>query len=91
MLCSLAICHGAWKRLACSDNNVVRWEGELIYIDCDSTAGAQNVEAKENVRRTVDAIATTDLEYGTGFNDYRELEEHGKLHCSCYHAIQLTY
>jgi len=57
-----------------------------MYIDCDSTAGAQNVEAKENVRRTVDAIATTDLEHGTSFNDYRELEEHGKLRRSHRHT-----
>ena len=62
------------------------WKSELIYIDRNSTTGAEDIEAKENVRRTVDAIATTDLEHGTGFNDHRELEEHGKLHCSHRHA-----
>ena len=62
------------------------WKSELIYIDRYSTTGAEDIEAKENVRRTVDAIATTDLEHGTSFNDYRELEEHGKLRRSHRHT-----
>jgi hypothetical protein len=54
----------------------------LIYIDCYSTASTSNIEAEKNVRRSIDATSTTDLEHGTGVHDHREPEEHRKLFSS---------
>jgi hypothetical protein len=54
----------------------------LIYKDCNPTAGTSNIEAEKNVRRSIDATSTADLEHGTGVHDHRELEEHRKLFSS---------
>jgi predicted branched-subunit amino acid permease len=51
----------------------------LIYIDCNPTAGTSNIETEKNVRRSIDAAPTTDLEYGAGVHDHREPQEHRKL------------
>jgi hypothetical protein len=41
-----------------------------IYIDGHPAASSANIEAKENVRRSVDAIAAADLEHGAGIYDH---------------------
>jgi hypothetical protein len=51
----------------------------LIYTDRDSTARTSNIKAKENVRRSIDAASTTNLEHGTSVHDHGEFEKHRKL------------
>jgi hypothetical protein len=41
-----------------------------IYIDGHPATSSANIEAKENVRRSVDAIAAADLEHGAGIYDH---------------------
>ena len=42
------------------------------------TTGTTYIEAKEDVRGSIDAASTANMEYGAGFHDHREFEEYGE-------------